>query len=99
MRNFFIFTHRWIALIAGLFLVVISVTGAAIAYEQQIDRVTNPRLFRAPGTGAPLPLDTLLARARTAVPGMDIGAVQPALVAGRATVFQAGRSEIFVDPA
>ncbi len=98
VRNFFIVTHRWIALIGGVFIAIAALSGTAVAYEQQIDRWANPQLWKAPGTGAPLNLDTLVARASAALPGVHFDGVVLPSEAGRATVLTAGRDQVFVDP-
>lgn len=98
MRNFFIVTHRWVALISAAFLVVIGLSGAAVEYQPQIDRLANPGLWRASGVGRPLDFDTLVARVRASLPGVPIDELQPAAWAGEAAVLTSGDDQVFADP-
>ncbi|MDL2353972.1 MAG: PepSY-associated TM helix domain-containing protein, partial [Pseudomonadota bacterium] len=45
-----------------------ALTGAAMAYRVQLEAVVDPGLLTAAACGAPLPLDVLVAQARTASP-------------------------------
>jgi uncharacterized iron-regulated membrane protein len=70
-RAFLVF-HRWLALAASTFLLVVSLSGGLLVLEGPIARAHALRVVPA---GEPLPLDTLAARARAAAGG---GAVQAA---------------------
>jgi uncharacterized iron-regulated membrane protein len=68
IRQFLFFTHRWTGIIAALFLLALSLSGAILVYERPIDRFLYPRLHVVrPGTSQ-LPLDTLVALADRAAP-------------------------------
>jgi len=91
------FVHRWVALVAALFIIVISLSGAALVFEDGIDRVLNPQLWRA-SRGPSLPLDTLAARGAAAL-GETVTGVVPSVVAGRAAqVRGADGTAAFLDP-
>ena len=60
MRKFLFNLHLYIALIAGVFIVILSVTGAMIAFEPELDAFFNRSLFRVePQNTSPLPYQTL----------------------------------------
>ena len=40
----FLFSHRWLALIVSIPLIVVAATGSAIVFEGAIDRALNPAL-------------------------------------------------------
>ncbi len=57
MRKLLFNLHLWVALAAGIFIVILCVTGAIMAIETEIDHAANPHLFYvAPQQNArPLP--------------------------------------------
>lgn len=68
LRRSLLTLHQWVGLAAGLFLVVISVSGSALVFENEIDRALNASTsFVTPGA-QPLPIETLIARVQTAYP-------------------------------
>ena len=67
--------HQWVGLAAGLFLIVISVSGSALVFENDIDRVMNPASsYVTPGTQL-LPIETMIAQLKTAYPSEQITGV------------------------
>jgi uncharacterized iron-regulated membrane protein len=85
-RQLFVLLHRWIGLTTAIFLVIAGLTGALLAFNDEL----NPQLFRAappgPDTQA---LDPLLVREQVQVrfPGTWLHDVPLVLELGRATVF------------
>lgn len=68
MRNVMVLLHRWVALILGAFIIIISVTGSLIVIAGPVDRALNAEADNAaiPAAGrARLPLDSLMASARS----------------------------------
>jgi len=62
MRKLLLNLHLYATLVAGIFVVILGLTGSIIAFEAQLDRLFNPSLFDiAPQAAAPLPLSTLAA--------------------------------------
>lgn len=97
MRPFLLVAHRWVALAATLFILIVAATGSALVFEGAMDRALYPNLWRvAPGT-ARLPLDTIIANARRAVPGPAAG-ITLATAPDRADVVQVGANQVFVNP-
>ena len=90
--------HQWVGLAAGLFLIVISVSGSALVFESDIDRALNPSTsFVTPGA-QPLPLETLVARVQAAFPKDRIGGLAIAEKPNRAYELSAGRQSVMIDP-
>ncbi len=76
MRRTLLGLHQWVGLAAGLFLIVISASGSALVFENEIDRALNPSTsFVTPGD-QPLPIETLVARVQAAYPNDQIGGVR-----------------------
>lgn len=68
VRRSLLTLHQWVGLAAGLFLVVISVSGSALVFENEIDRALNPSTsFVTPG-GRPLSIEALIAGVQAAQP-------------------------------
>ena len=65
--------HSWLGLGAGLGLLVIGLTGSLLVFRDQLEVLFNPTLIRIATPDTPrLPLDTLLARAQSQLPGHEI---------------------------
>ena len=78
IRRSLLTLHQWVGLAAGLFLAVISVSGSALVFENEIDRALNPATsFVTPGA-QPLPIEALIARVKAAYPGDQVTGVRVA---------------------
>ena len=76
VRRSLLALHQWVGLTGGLFLVVISVSGSALVFENEIDRALNRSTsFVTPGA-QPLPLETLIARVQAAYPTDQVTGVR-----------------------
>ena len=84
----------------GVFVFFVSLTGAALIFENQIDRALNPRLFYLePHRGEPLPLQQLLDHVRTSYPENRVSSVRLAESEGLSYQFQLSkRITVYVDP-
>ncbi|MDB5451292.1 MAG: hypothetical protein JWQ52_2420 [Phenylobacterium sp.] len=60
--------HRWVGLTLGLVVLVSAVTGAGMAFREELDPLVYPHLFKASACAAPLPLDAFVERARALRP-------------------------------
>jgi uncharacterized iron-regulated membrane protein len=65
----FLLAHRWLALVVAVFLVIVAVSGGLLVLEGPIGRARQPHVVPA---GSPLPLDTLVQRARAAAGGGEV---------------------------
>ena len=70
-RAFLVF-HRWLALIVGIFIVAIALTGAVVVFEGPVTRSAAAKVV--PG-GARLSLDSLAAIAIASAHGGPVGIV------------------------
>jgi uncharacterized iron-regulated membrane protein len=109
-RKAIFWCHLVAGVLAGLVILIMSVTGALLTYEKQIIAWTDTRNHQVTPSapGAPrLPVETLLARTREALPGATIttimlraDAAEPAAIAlaGNAAAGPGGGRTIFVNP-
>jgi uncharacterized iron-regulated membrane protein len=49
MRRLLLQAHRWVGLIAGVYVLVMSITGAALVFRIDLQRASHPHLFTAAG--------------------------------------------------
>lgn len=98
MRSALIVLHRWLALVVGIVLLLIAVSGSALVFEGAIDRALNPRLWRVAPQTTTLPLDTLVARAEHAVPSAHVGSIGFSSATDQAWTMNAGATTLFIDP-
>ncbi len=76
IRRALLTLHQWVGLAAGLFLIVISISGSALVFENEIDRALNPATsFVTPGSRA-LPIEALIARVLAAFPSDQVTGVR-----------------------
>jgi uncharacterized iron-regulated membrane protein len=61
------------AFVAAIFVVILGLTGSIMAFEDEIDHLTNPRLFKVEPAGMPMPLDDLGKKVQEAHPGKRVG--------------------------
>ena len=98
MHQALVVFHRWLALITTVLILVVATTGAALVFEGAMDRALHPGLWHVDPGAVPLSIDSLLARARSAVPKPSITGVTIPPVSDRAYLMQAGATQVFVDP-
>ena len=76
LRRSLLTLHQWVGLAAGLFLVVIAVSGSALVFENEIDRALNPSTsFVTPGRQT-LSIETLISRVQAAYPADRVTGVR-----------------------
>jgi uncharacterized iron-regulated membrane protein len=99
IRRALLTLHQWVGLASGLFLVVISVSGSALVFENGIDRTLNRSTsFVTPGA-RPLPIEVLIARVQAAYPADRIGGVRIGETSDQAYEFSlSSRQSAMVDP-
>jgi uncharacterized iron-regulated membrane protein len=98
MRQFLLVSHRWIALVAAVFVFIVAATGSILVFEGAIDRALHPELWHVRPGAAPMSLDTIAAHARAAMPKAPVTGITLSPAADRADVVQAGGTQVFVDP-
>ena len=109
-RKALFWCHLTVGVIAGIIVLIMSVTGVLLAYEKQITYWADTRNYRItpPSPGASqLSMETLLARASESQPGASIsnitarfGASEPLAIsfAGPAGAGPAGARTVFYNP-
>ena len=76
LRRALLTLHQWVGLAAGVFLIVISVSGSALVFENEIDRALNASTsFVTPGSQR-LPIETMVARVLAAYPRDQVTGVR-----------------------
>lgn len=102
--------HKWFGILCGVWLMLLAVTGSAIAWYDEIDIALNADLRRVqPADDGPsVPLDRVRENAQAALPGFDVGYILLAptpdashwLLGRQVDADGAGRAmQIFADPA
>ena len=97
MRAVVLKLHLWGAFIAGAFIIVLGLTGSVMAFEDELDHLTHPRLFAVTPSGAPLPLADLGARVLAAKPGKRIGGYGMGVSPGLSYYVAVGGSAVYVN--
>ncbi|MDQ6830610.1 MAG: PepSY domain-containing protein [Gemmatimonadota bacterium] len=92
--------HRWVALVSAAFLILVSLSGAMLVFEDAIDRGLNPGLWHVTSASdVVLPLDTLMSRATAVAGGEKVSSLTIPATQDRAYVVGAGRGlAIFINP-
>ena len=90
--------HLYLGLAAGAVIALLCLTGAALAFEQEITRALHPERFHVEGSGAPLPLAAALDSVRSQVPEARIGSVTIRQDPTRPWEFQVQEGRALLDP-
>ncbi|MBK1882245.1 PepSY domain-containing protein [Luteolibacter pohnpeiensis] len=105
MRRYIYQFHSWLGLIVGIALVVIGLTGSALVFKPELDRLVNPELTMRQNPDAPrMSLDTLIATLQAKLPNDRIIGWGKGLEPGAADmvyVIPVGESEghtLYADP-
>lgn len=72
MRPVLIFFHRYVGLAMAGFLAIAGLTGAPLAFFEEIDGWLNPAFYTAPAQGEPLDLASLVRRADQELVGQTV---------------------------
>ena len=99
MRKLLFNLHLYLALLAGLFIVTIGVTGAIMAFEPELDRAMNASLFKVKPQAQPVRASALFGAASKAYPGQRIASIRmPQSPNDSAQFTVKGPRQIFMDP-
>ncbi|NMK76597.1 PepSY domain-containing protein, partial [Staphylococcus capitis] len=52
-RRALVLSHRWIGLICGLLVVIVSTSGALLVYQPELVRALHPEMFHSTPTDNP----------------------------------------------
>jgi uncharacterized iron-regulated membrane protein len=72
MKKLLLYLHLYTGLLAALFLICISVSGAVIAFEPELNRAFHPELTKVIPIGPPLNWDVFKARVEQQSPGWTL---------------------------
>lgn len=111
-RHAMVLAHRYLGLVAALFLLIAGLTGAVISWDHELDEWLNPHLSEAPGRGETLPALELarlieLRHPETQVTRLPLQAmvgeaqefiVEPRVNPSTNKLFELGFDQVFVDP-
>jgi len=99
VRKVFFWCHLAAGVTAGVIILIMSATGAALTYERQINEWTTSHLGSMPPShdAKPLPVEALLAEVSRSHPGLDITGVTLNSRRGAAVTVLAEPAPIFVD--
>ncbi|MEO9600396.1 PepSY-associated TM helix domain-containing protein [Parasphingorhabdus sp.] len=65
--------HRWFGILIGGWLILLAITGMAIAWYDELDIALNPDLRQTEiSHHTPVPLDMIVANAKAALPGLSV---------------------------
>lgn len=95
-----IFTvHLWLGFAAAICIVILGVTGAIMAFEPELLRLSHPHLSYVHTRGAPLPLASIGEIVQTRYPGDAIRAFQVPVRAGFSMQVITNHRVVYIDPA
>ncbi|MEP3157664.1 MAG: PepSY-associated TM helix domain-containing protein [Nitratireductor sp.] len=107
-RPAFRFWHRWFGILGGAWLILLAVTGCAIAWYDELDGLLNPDLrYVEASSDAPAAIDEVVENAQKAFPGFAPGNIllsqardRTHWLIGRQTLGDNGARplQVFVDP-
>jgi uncharacterized iron-regulated membrane protein len=83
MRSILVRLHRWFGIGTALFLFVSGLTGAIIAWNQELDALLNPEFYYARSTGPALSALELANRIEAADPRLQVTYLPLGIVPGR----------------
>lgn len=99
LRSALLLVHRWAGVVSAAFLFVVAVTGAALVFEDNIDRVLNPSTAYVTPQHALLPVETMIQRVTASRPGERVTSVRvPARPTFSYEFALSSRLAAFVDP-
>src|SRR5207247_5758934 len=76
IRTIWLKAHLYVGLTIAVLLFIVALSGAALVFEDNIDRALHPALaYIAPGDRR-LPLEDLVARVRVANPAAQLGSIR-----------------------
>jgi uncharacterized iron-regulated membrane protein len=99
MRKLLFNLHLYGALAVGIFVVIIGVTGSIMAFEDDIDRLLNPKLFDVAAEERHMPVAGLLQAAAKAYPGQRVAMMRLPQGLNDSVYFTArGQKQVFLNP-
>ena len=98
MRKFFFTLHLWVAMIVGLFILILGATGCVMAFEPEIDHLLHARWSYVTPRGDRMTLAQMGDRVSRALPGERITAYTLSTSPHISAQVNLERSTAYVDP-
>src|ERR1041384_7611037 len=95
-RSIFLKIHKWAALITGVFIAVVGLTGAILAFDEEIAHAMYGRIVDIAPSSVNVPLEDQLRIVQRTFPGQSIFGLRLG-AADRATTFFAGPRQVMVN--
>nr|WP_263854172.1 PepSY-associated TM helix domain-containing protein [Mycobacteroides chelonae] len=73
LRRALVLTHRWIGLIGGLLVVIISTSGAILVYQPELVRALHPEIFRTTSATEPVGFARAITEVQSHYPEIQLG--------------------------
>jgi uncharacterized iron-regulated membrane protein len=97
VRKLILNFHLYLALAAGIFVTILGVTGSIMAFEDDLDRLSNPKLFYSEPKGQQLSAAAILDSLHKTYPGQRFGSLKlPGRSDGSYSVPMRG-AQLFID--
>jgi uncharacterized iron-regulated membrane protein len=98
MRRTLLKLHLVLALVAGIVIVSLGVSGSIMAFEPEIEHLTHRAQMDVTPAGAPRPITEVIAAVAQAYPGTPISAVTLGATSSRAYAVSTRNGVVYVDP-
>ena len=98
MRRVLFTIHLWVAMIAGVFVAILGITGSIMAFEPELDHLFHPRISYVTPCGQPMSLEQLGERVLQAFPNEKITGFTLSTSPNMSSLVSLRRSGVFVNP-
>ena len=98
MRQTLLKLHLVLALVAGLIITSLGVTGSIMAFEPEIDHLTHRALMDVAPAGTPHPVVDVMSAVNRAYPGMPVSGVTLGASPSRAYAVAIKQGTVYVNP-
>lgn len=97
MRKLIFNLHLYTALVVGLFVVILGVTGSIMTFETELDVLFNPSLFKVQPGPKPLPVTDVISTLKTAYPHQKFGILMLPSAPDRSYSTSIRNTQIFIN--
>lgn len=98
LRRILLWLHRWVGIIAGVFVLAVAVTGGVLVFERTLDRWMNPQLYPKTAGAKHIPIEQALANFRQQHPGERVIGIKLPRDHADALVLHTGNRMNHLDP-
>ena len=97
-RRILLWVHRWVGVIAGVFVLAVAITGGVLVFERTLDHWMNPQLYPKTADTKRIPIEQALANLRQEHPEMRVIGIKLPRDDADALVLHTGSRMTQVDP-